>query len=102
MEPAMTESQEISTGWVLAAIATVVATLSTTVAFLYRKLDANNSELIKELRDECHDLQEKSKACDDDRLILHKLVARLEAKVSILEDLVKEAHPKLRRDRPEE
>ena len=83
------ESQALS-GWVLAGVASIIATLSTVVAFLYKRLDANNARTIGVLETRCDLLQKKVDECEKDRLDLHRQLAKMEIKITLLEDEMKE------------
>ena len=83
------ESQALS-GWVLAGVASIIATLSTVVAFLYKRLDANNARTIAALETRCDLLQKKVDECERDRLDLHRQMAKMEVKIALLEDEMKE------------
>jgi hypothetical protein len=77
------------TGWVLGGIATVVATLSTVVAALYKKLDANNARTILVLEARCDLLDKRNDACEADRVDLHKICAKHEAEIAMLKERTK-------------
>ncbi len=77
-------------GWVLAGVLTIVATLSSVVAFLYKRLDSNNAKTIAALETRCDMLQKKVDECEKDRLDLHRQMAKMEVKIALLEDEMKE------------
>jgi hypothetical protein len=84
----------ISSGWVAAGISTVIATLASVVAYLYHRLDANNAKTITALEGRCDLLQKKVDECETDRLLLHRQMAKLEVKIAMLEDEIKELRGK--------
>lgn len=82
----MSDESNGMTGWVLAAIASVAATLTSAIAFLYKKLDANNAKTIAALETRCDILDKRNDKCEEDRLLLHKTVSKHEVEIAILKE----------------
>lgn len=51
-------------GWLLAGVATIIASLSTAVTFLYRVVQSGNSKRIEEMQAEINLLREDQKRLD--------------------------------------
>jgi hypothetical protein len=77
------------TGWVLGGVATIVATLTTVVAALYKKLDANNAKTILALEARCDLLDKRNDLCESDRVELHKICAKHEVEIAMLKERTK-------------
>lgn len=67
-------------GWVLAGIATVIGTLATAVAGLWRLSEAKNSKAIAAHQETIDHLEIRATKCEHDREELRVRVARLETK----------------------
>jgi hypothetical protein len=74
------------TGWVLAAIASIGATLASVIALLYKKLDANNARTIAALEARCDILDKRNDKCEEDRIELYKICAKHETEIGMLKD----------------
>lgn len=74
--------------WVLGGISAVLATLATTIGYLYRKVESDNANQIKELKLQVEANREKADNCHEDRLELHSKCAALDSKVCYLEQTI--------------
>lgn len=84
------EGNEGITGWILAGIATVIATLSSVVAMLYRGNEKQNAERIQALESDVKSLQSKNETlvehveeCRRDREDLRVKIATVETRLSL-------------------
>jgi hypothetical protein len=69
--------------WQKGALA-VIATLSSIVAFFYRKLEANNREAIQELQRNLVKQETKSDQCEKDRTELFRCQIKQETEIAAL------------------
>ena len=84
----MTQEQVGLTGWVMASVATIIASLASAVAFLFRLRENENAKNIQELKSDLQASSERSKQCEQDRAELYTKCAVLEAKMETLETKV--------------
>lgn len=74
--------------WILGGISAVLATLATTIGYLYRKVESDNASQIQDLRKQVESNREKADNCHEDRLELHAKCASLDSKVCYLEQTI--------------
>jgi septal ring factor EnvC (AmiA/AmiB activator) len=84
----MTQEQVGLTGWVMASVATIIASLASAVAFLFKLRENENAKNIQELKSDLQASSERSKQCEQDRAELYTKCAVLEAKMETLESKV--------------
>ena len=77
-------STEIS-GWFTAGIATVVATLSSVVAFLFKLRENENAKRIEDLKSEVSTISVKADKCEEERAELKAECATMRGKLEVLE-----------------
>jgi hypothetical protein len=87
------ENTWLSSGWVLGGIGTIMATLASVVALLFKVRESENAKRIEEMSKRVDDLQKRSDKCDEDRLALHRSDAANRERISIMENMLKEIHP---------
>lgn len=82
------EGNEGLSGWVIAGVASIIATLSSTVAFLFKLRESQIQKQIKglqddydEVKEECKILQAKSDECIQDREDLRVEIARIKERL---------------------
>lgn len=76
-------------GWVLAGVASIVGTLSTVVAYLFRKSEFDNAQAIKKLEEHNAEVAKKADDCEKDRTTLFATCEVLKVKVENLETTIK-------------
>jgi hypothetical protein len=81
----MTLEENSLTGWMLAGIATVIATLSSTVAWLFRLRENENSKHISSLTEEVATISIKADKCEVERGELKIECALMKGKIELLE-----------------
>ena len=81
----MTVEQTSLTGWMLAGIATVIATLSSTVAWLFKLRENENAKRLSDLTDEVASISVKADKCETERGELKIECAIMKGKLSVLE-----------------
>lgn len=81
----MTVEQNSLTGWMLAGIATVIATLSSTVAWLFKLRENENTKRLADLTSEVAMISVKADKCEQERGELKIQCAVMQGKVSVLE-----------------
>lgn len=52
------------TGWILAGVASVVASLTSAVAFLYKSIQSNHTERLDDMQNQVKELREDQKRLD--------------------------------------
>lgn len=72
--------------WWVKGVLAVIATLSSIVAFFYRKLESNNSSAITELRDNLTKQEARSEKCEQDRLELFRTQVLQQAEIATLKE----------------
>lgn len=77
-------STEVS-GWFTAGIATVVATLSSVVAFLFKLRENENAKRIEDLKTEVQTISVKADKCEEERTELKTECAIMRGKLEVLE-----------------
>lgn len=89
-----------STGWVLGGIGTIIATLASIVAMLYKVRESENAKRIEAMekehtatKAELSVVKQDIKVCTEDRIALHRSDAASKERITILEDMLKEIHP---------
>jgi len=80
----MSPATEVS-GWLTAGIATVVATLSSAVAFLFRLRENENAKRIEDLKSEVSAINVKADKCEEERTELKTECALMRGKIQVLE-----------------
>ena len=73
------------TGWMLAGIATIIATLSSTVAWLFKLRENENAKRITDLTDHVDIISIKADKCEEERGELKIQCAIMQGKMSVLE-----------------
>lgn len=73
------------TGWFTAGIATVVASLSSVVAFLFKLRENENTRRITELKEEVKTISVKADKCEEERGELRTECAMMRGKIETLE-----------------
>lgn len=73
------------TGWFTAGVATVVASLSSVVAFLFKLRENENTKRITELKDEVQTISVKADKCEEERGELRTECVALRGKIDVLE-----------------
>lgn len=81
----MTVEQNSLTGWMLAGVATVIATLSSTVAWLFKLRENENAKHLSNLTDEVATISAKADKCEQERGELKIECAVMKGKLSVLE-----------------
>ena len=96
-----------SPAWVASGILGIMTLLASLVAMFYKKVESENTKAIAKLEltnvkleETIKHLEKKSDDCEADRLGLHKLCARHEAKIAVLEELTKDLVPVLKSLKP--
>ncbi len=84
----MTQEQVGLTGWVMASVATIIASLASAVAFLFKLRENENAKNIQELKSDLQSSAKRSEQCEQDRAELYTKCAVLEAKMETLESKV--------------
>lgn len=84
------ENYQVLLNWVLGGFSAILAVLNGVIVFLYNRLDSKNTKTIEVLQAQCDFLQKKIDECEKDRLDLHRQMAKLEVKLALLEDEMKE------------
>ena len=77
-------------GWMIAGVATVVSALTSALAYVYRKRDADQESRHQENLARIEDLEVKSQKCDDDRKELYGKCERLEGRLEEIEKRLKQ------------
>ena len=73
------------TGWFTAGIATVVASLSSVIAFLFKLRENENTRRITELKEEVQTISVKADKCEEERGTLRTECAMMRGKIETLE-----------------
>jgi len=81
----MTAEENSLTGWMLAGIATVIATLSSTVAWLFKLRENENAKHISSLTEEVATIALKADKCEQERGELKIECALMKGKIELLE-----------------
>ena len=81
----MTIEQNSLTGWMLAGVATVIATLSSTVAWLFKLRENENAKHLSNLAEEVAVISGKADKCEEERGQLKVECAIMKGKLSVLE-----------------
>jgi hypothetical protein len=81
----MTAEENSLTGWMLAGIATVIATLSSTVAWLFKLRENENAKHISSLTEEVATIGLKADKCEAERGELKIECALMKGKIELLE-----------------
>ena len=76
--------------WWVKGVLAVIATLSSIVAFFYRKLESNNREAITELQKNLTKQEARSEACEKDRLEIFKTQVLQQSEITALKDKINE------------
>jgi septal ring factor EnvC (AmiA/AmiB activator) len=79
--------------WWQKGLLAVIATLSSLVAFFYRKLESNNREAITNLQLNLAKQEARSEQCEKDRLELFRTQVEQQTKIAALEEQIKEIKP---------
>lgn len=90
------QDTEISSGWVLAGILAIISTLTSTVAFLYKKMsdywkerEVDLKAELKEFKEETNkrfsELNQRAATCEQDRIAILLKNAALEQRINDLE-----------------
>ena len=84
--------QNVSPGWIVAGIVTIIATLAGAVKLLFSMREGDNAKHIEKLESRLNiaeqrllDSDRKHDECNEDRMRLSIKVAEFEAKLTILE-----------------
>jgi septal ring factor EnvC (AmiA/AmiB activator) len=81
----MSESQNVFTGWVTAGIATILATLSSAIAFLFKLRENENAKRLAELKSDVETINAKADKCEVEREGLRVECAVMRSKIETLE-----------------
>jgi chromosome segregation ATPase len=81
----MSIEQNSLTGWMLAGIATVIATLSSTVAWLFKLRENENAKRLSELKSDVETINAKADKCEVEREGLKVECAVMRSKIETLE-----------------
>jgi hypothetical protein len=81
----VTVEQNSLTGWMLAGIASVIATLTSTVAWLFKLRENENAKHIEGLKNEVATISAKADKCEVERGDLKTECALMRGKIDVLE-----------------
>jgi septal ring factor EnvC (AmiA/AmiB activator) len=81
----MTSEENSLTGWMLAGIASVIATLTSTVAWLFKLRENENAKRLSELKSDVETINAKADKCEVEREGLKVECAVMRSKIETLE-----------------
>jgi septal ring factor EnvC (AmiA/AmiB activator) len=81
----MSNEQSILSGWVTAGIATILATLSSAIAFLFKLRENENAKRLSELKSDVETINAKADKCEVEREGLKVECAVMRSKIETLE-----------------
>ncbi len=81
----MSNEQSVLSSWVTAGIATILATLSSAVAFLFKLRENENAKRLEELKSDVETINAKADKCETEREELKVECAVMRSKIETLE-----------------
>lgn len=80
----MSNDANALSGWVTAGLATILATLSSAVAFLFKLRENENAKRIEDLKTEVQTIGAKSDKCEEERGELKTACAIMKGELEVL------------------